>query len=794
MRECEVLVIGGGIAGASLLYHLTRLGHRDAVLVEKDELTSGSTWHAAGLCTQFNSSAACMRLLRNSIDLYASLEAETGQAVDLHRCGSVRLACTAERLDEYHHRQGLAQNLQIPFEMISAERVGELFPLLDLSGVLGAAYLPSDGYVDPTSVTHALAKGAAAHGAQILRRTRVRGIERSGHAWVVDTNAGPIRAHTVVNAAGQWASEIGRMVGVELPIVPLEHHYLITEPLSEVRALSRELPVLRDVDASFYVREEGGGLLVGPFERHTKTWGEDGIPDDFHSRLLPPDLERLETVLAGAARRIPVFGSAGIRTVLNGPDGYTPDGRCLMGPVPGCPNFHVLAGFSIFGIVFSGGAGCYAAEWISRGEPSVDLWELDLRRFPVVQAEAGALASRACDVYGHEYAIHYPEEESAAGRPLRTSPVYELLRDRGAVFGTALGWERPLWYDAPGATPTPSFRRGPEHPLVAGECRALATHAGLLDDTALAKFELSGPGAASLLERLCTTALPDTETQLISTLLCNRRGGIECALRVLRTGEDHYLLLGAAEMERRYEAWIREQVGAGPGVSLGVVSERVGVFRIAGPRASQVVGGLAESAERLAVSSWCGASFQGALLRILRVDEIANGEYEVHHPIEIQEHLYRHFVEIGQPWGLSHVGSRAYDAFRLETGAHEGRELSTHRTPFEVGWSARVDFEKGDFVGRAALLEARAKGGEERLVAMVIETDGADPVGGEPVYAGAEIVASVHRGGYGYRTQASIAWAYLAASSAEVGIELEVRILGVMRRARVVGTPLPINE
>ena len=354
--EARVVVIGGGVVGCSLLYHLTRLGWSDVLLVEKDELTSGSTWHAAGLCTQFNSSYNMMNLLRYSIELYQSLEAETGQAVDYHRCGSLRLATSRDRLDEFHHRKGVADALGVPFEIIEPERARELFPLAHFDDVVAAAYLPTDGFIDPSALTHALAKGAQAKGAEIVRHAAVTGIERDRGGWLVRTSKGDVRAEIVVNAAGQWAREIGRMVGIELPIVPIEHHYLITEPVAEVGALSRELPVLRDADASFYVRGEGGALLVGPFERGTRPWALDGIPHDFHSTLLPPDLDRLEPVLEAVARRIPTFADAGIKTIVNGPDGYTPDGHCLMGPVPGLADFHVLAGFSIFGIVFGGGA------------------------------------------------------------------------------------------------------------------------------------------------------------------------------------------------------------------------------------------------------------------------------------------------------------------------------------------------------------------------------------------------------------------------------------------------------
>jgi dimethylglycine dehydrogenase len=448
--EARVVVIGGGVGGCSLLYHLTRLGWSDVLLVEKDELTSGSTWHAAGLCTQFSPSYNLMKLLRYSLDLYESLEAETGQPVDLHRCGSLRLAGSQDRLDEFEHRKGIAEQLGVPFEIISPDRTRELFPLLDTQGILGAAHLPSDGYIDPTGVTQALAKGAVSKGARILRHAAVTAIERDRGGWRLETSKGEIRAEIVVNAAGQWARQVGRLVGVDLPIVPLEHHFLITELMDEVGALETELPVLRDTDASFYVRGEGGALLIGPFERNTRPWALDGIPEGFHSSLLPADLDRLEDVLAAAARRVPAFANAGIKTIVNGPDGYTPDGRCLMGPVPGLPDFHVLAGFSIFGIVFAGGAGKYAAEWIVDGQPGDNMWELDVRRFDEYASSTKYVAERACEVYA-------AAEDEPALRP----PALEGCRLRRSVRVGAAALVRPQWL-GPGRVlvPTRELARG----------------------------------------------------------------------------------------------------------------------------------------------------------------------------------------------------------------------------------------------------------------------------------------------------------------------------------------------
>lgn len=438
--RARVAVIGGGVAGCSVLYHLARLGCADTVLLEADELTSGSTWHAAGLCTQYHASQNVMKLLRTSVELY---DGGLGEDVGYHRCGSIRLATTPERLDDLHARSSMARALGIPIEIIGPERIAELFPIAHVDDVLAGAYLPTDGWVDPARLTHAYADGARQRGADILRHAPVRRLERARGVWTLETGAGTVVADIVVNAAGQWARQVGRLAGADLPIIPLQHHYLTTVPLPAVQALLRELPVLRDPVGSYYVRQDQGGLLVGPFERRPRSWASDGVPEDFHHQLLTPDLDQIDDVLRAVAARVPLFGEAGIRSVVNGPDGYTPDGLCLMGPVPGLRNFHVLAGFSIFGIVFSGGAGSYAAEWILDGKPGDSLWELDARRFGEYASSVTYTEIRAKEVYEREYDIHFPHEEYEAGRPLKTSPLYDRLASRGAVFGARFGWERP---------------------------------------------------------------------------------------------------------------------------------------------------------------------------------------------------------------------------------------------------------------------------------------------------------------------------------------------------------------
>jgi dimethylglycine dehydrogenase len=793
--EARVVIIGGGIAGCSLLYHLAKRGWSDVVLVEADELTSGSTWHAAGLCTQFNSSLNLMGLLKYSIELYQTLEEETGQAVDYHRCGSLRIAATQDRVDEFHHRKGIADALGVPFNIITPDEASKLFPLADFGDALAVAHLPSDGYVDPTGLTNAFAKGARASGAEINRRTSVEAIERDGSGWIVKTNNGDIRADVVVNAAGQWSRQVGRMVGVEHPIVPLEHHYLITVPIAEVGKLSSELPVLRDPDASFYIREEGGALLVGPFERETVPWAVDGIPDNFHSNLLEPNLERLLDVLHDVAKRVPVFENAGIKSIVNGPDGYTPDGLCLMGPVPGVPNFHVLAGFSIFGIVFGGGAGKYAAEWIIDGQPSDNMWELDARRFDDYAASTDFVVARACEVYKREYAIHFPEEELDAARPLKTSPLYDRLLAKGAVFGARFAWERPLWYAKTGeAKDEYSFHRANWHSAVGDECRAVRSSLGVLDQSSFAKYELAGPGARALLDRLCANRLPKLIGRMCLTQMCTPQGGIECDVTVTKLAEDHYYVVSAAATELHDYDWIARHVPDDGSVTLTNTSSSVGVLTLAGPRSRDLLQALTvcDCSNKAFRFFRCKSIRIGmAPIRVLRLSFVGELGYELHMPMEYQRYVYDLVMKEGAQYDIVDWGYRALESMRLEKAYRLwGTDMSADWTPLEAGMDRFVDFDKGDFIGRDALVAQKEKGVERSLTCMVVDANDADAHGFEPVLCGDELIAYVASGGYGHTMEKSIAFSYIPVKYSIPDTELSIDILGERRQATVVEGPL----
>jgi dimethylglycine dehydrogenase len=792
-RRAKVVAVGGGVAGCSLAYHLARLGCPDVVLLERDELTSGSTWHAAGLCTQFNQSYNLMALLRRSVEMYQELGDETGQAVDYHRCGSVRIATCEDRLHQFHHVAGIAANVGVPFEIVPPERALELFPLMDPTSLLAAAYLPTDGHVDPSGLTHAFARGASALGVEIVRHSPVTGIVRNGPTLVVSTPTGEIEADVVVNAAGQWANEVAAMLGHRLPLVSMEHQYVVTEPIAEVTARETELPVFRDPDSSFYCRQEHGGLLLGPFERNPKPWALDGVPEGFSSRLLPPDLDQISESLVAAGRRIPLFEDAGIRTVVNGPDAYTPDGRCLMGFVPGARNVFVLAGFSIFGIVFGGGAGAYAAEWIVDGQPSDNMWELDVRRFGHYANATPYLVARASEVFEDEYKIHYPEEERPAGRPLKTDPLYDRLLAKGAVMGVRFGWERPLWFARPGeeARDDYSFRRGNWFDAVGQECRAVRAGVGVLDQTSFAKFMVSGPGAQGFLDGLCANRLPSEPGRIALTQMLTPRGGIECDLTVSLLKPERFYVVSAAATETHDLAWIERHDPGDGSVQIDDVTADHGVLTLAGPRSRELLERLSRddlSREAFPFFRARHIDVGGLDVMALRVSYVGELGYELHHPLELQRELYDKLWQAGAELALVDFGYRALESLRLEKGYRLwGADMSADYSPLEAGLERFVAFDKGDFVGRAAL---SAREPRIRLATLVVDADGADAHGYEPVYAGGKLATYVMAGGYGHTVGRSIALAYLPIAYSAEGTELELDILGERRHAVVAADAL----
>jgi dimethylglycine dehydrogenase len=798
--RARVVIIGGGIGGCSLAFHLAGLGWTDVVLLEKGELTSGSTWHAAGLCTQFNSSRNNTLLQMYSLELYKSLERRTGQAVDFHEVGSIRLASTPERMDEYERARSRALGVGLEVEILSPGEIGERWPIIDTDGLLGGLWIASDGYVDPSSVANAMAAGARDKGITIERRTLVTSLRPNDDGWTVETDRGAIDCEFLVNAAGMWAPRIGRMAGAELPIAPLEHHMIVTGAVPALADLPAEIPVIRDPDLSFYVRQEADGMIVGPFEEHTKAWSiDEGVPWDFEGRLLEPDLERIQEVLVRAGDRIDAVARAGIQRIVNGPDGYTPDGRCLMGWTPGVRNLFQLCGFSIFGIVTGGGAGRFAAEWIVEGQPSIDMWELDVSRFGTWASERSFLEPRTLDVYGYEYGIAFPHEERPAGRPQTTDPLHDVLLGRGAVMGLKFGWERPLWFAPQGVAREDhslTFRTPDWVQHVATECRAVRSRVGILDQTSFAKYEVGGPGARALLDRLCANRVSDEIGKIVVTQMLTPRGGIECDLTVTRLDEDRYYVVGAAATRAHDLRWIARNAPRDGSVTLDDVTRSRGVLTLAGPRSRDVLSTVTGNDVSNEAFPWMSARnirIGGVDVYAMRISYLGELGWELHHPIENLVDLYGALIAAGEDHGIVDFGYRALDSMRMEKAYRLwGADISADFTPLEAGLDMFVKPDDRDFIGRDALARQRDDGLERSLACLTVGCDDAIPLGDEAIRpaGGGDVVGYVSAAERGHVVDEVIALAYLPVALAGPGTALEVDVLGRWCHATVVRAPL----
>ena len=793
----RVIVIGGGIAGCSLLYHLTKLGWRDVVLVEKNSLTSGSTWHAAGLCTMLSNSMRLMKLLKYSIDLYKGLEQETGQHVGFKQVGSLRLATNQDYEDWYHRARGIAHSLGIPFEIISASDAVKLSPLIREDGIICAAHMPDDGYIDPSSATQAFAKGAKQQGAEIYVNTRVEAInlQPSGE-WEVITDQGSIKGDYVVNAAGQWAREVGKLVGVELPIVPLEHQYVIMSGKEAAAPEITEFPVTRDPERSFYLRKEGDGILAGFFEPDAKPWSFEGIPPNFNQQLLNPDFKQIEEAFSSAIERVPLLETLGIANIINGPDGYTPDGKCIMGEVPGLRNFHVLAGFSCFGIVFGGGAGRYAAEWIVHGQPSEDMWELDVKRFGHYASEKPYLIDKACETYENEYAIPYPHEERFAGRPVKTSFIYDHLQKQGAVYGARFGWERPLWFAPKGVDPSEkyTFRHPGWFNYVGDECRAVREGVGLLDQTSFGKILVSGPGSAALLERICGNRIPSRIGIITVTQMLNDQGGIEADVTITRLEDDVFLVITAAATTSHDLGWIMRFITNDSNVTVRDITSMYGCLTLSGPNSREVLQLACDedvSNDAFPFMTMKKLHIGYAPVISLRISYIGELGWELYHPIESQRNIYEVITRIRNDFSLIHYGYRALDSLRLEKGYRLwGVDMTGQDTPLEAGLDQFVNLEKGDFIGRDALLRQKENGITRSLACLTVDDGKVVPYGWESVLHKDRLLGYVTSGEFGHCVNKSIFLAYLPIEYCEPGTKLEVEVLGERHSATVADTPI----
>ncbi len=796
--EAKVVIIGGGVGGTSIAYHLAHMGCQDVVLVDRSELTSGSTFHSAGLVGQLRASVSLTRMLMHSVDVYRRLEQETGVDPGWREVGSLRLASTPERMEELNRQAGWAKTFGLPLELISPQEAYQLFPLMNTANVLGAAYLPSDGYVDPSNLAYALAKGARNLGVDIYTHTRVVGIDVSnGHVRGVRTDRGDIKADVVVNAGGIYAREIGALAGVVVPIIPMEHQYMITTPLQEVdAAVMARIPTMRDPDNLVYFRSWGHGLVMGGYERTPAPWGLYGIAPDFNSQLLSPDGDRFTAIMEGAVLRVPLMERAGIQSFINGPEAFTPDGEFILGEslVRG---FFVAAGFCAHGIAGAGGVGQMMAEWIVEGEPSLDLWKMDIRRFGPQYRSLDLALARTREVYSRYYDIRYPHEENESARPLRVSPVYHQLEKLGATFGEKANWERVNWFDnndtgdereRPGgwAGQVWSSAIGVEH-------RATRTAVALFDETSFSKFEVAGPGSAALLQRLCDNDVDRPVGTVVYTQMLNRRGGIECDLTITRLAQDRFRLITGTAFGSHDLGWVQKHMPGDGSVTIRDVTGDLACLALWGPRAREVLSGLTRddiantSFPYMTAREISVADVTCLAARVTFVGELG---WEFYCSSEYANRLWDVLYAAGQPLGLVAGGYRAIDSLRLEKGYRVwGSDITPETSPLEAGLGFCVKLSKPDFIGRDALVRAKAEGVTRRLRCLALERPEFIAEGGEPVFDHGRVTGRVTSGGYGYTAQKSIAYAYLP-SEMVPGDRVQVEVDGERVHAVIVRDPL----
>src|SRR5262245_61930343 len=763
LDRAEIVIIGGGIIGCSIAYHLTRMGKPDVLLLEKSGLTHGATWHAAGLVGQLRSSRNLTRMLQRSVALYDRLESETGQATDWKKVGSLRLASSPDRLLEIKRAATMAKSFGLDMSIISAKEAQDLCPILNVDDVLAAAYLPSDGYVDPASVTQALAKGARMKGARIRQGIHVTGFERSSpRVTSVLTDQGAIACEMIVNAAGMWARELGLMMGVRVPSIAVEHQYLITDPIPD---LPKAMPTFRDPDLRVYYKPEVRGIVIGGWEEGTPTFGEDGIPPEFGQQLLEGNFERFQGLAEAAFKRTPIVEKVGVRQLINGPIPFSADGEFVMGKAPELDNAFICAGFT-YGIAGGGGAGEMMAEWIVSGKPSLNLWPLDIRRFSFHHATKRFVYPRAVDLYGKYYAVGYPRTEHHSARGIRRSPLYETLGKRGAVYGSRGGWERPNWFAPPGADATdrPSFERPNWFEHVGAEHRAVRERVALIDQTSFSKFELSGPGATAALQRLAAADIDKPIGSVIYTQLCNERGGIECDLTLSRLDDNHFYIVTGSAFGTHDLHWIRSHLPVDGGAVIRDVTSARAVINLCGPLARQVLEKVAEEDVSNAALPFarCKQNTLGAApVLAIRIGYVGELGWELHIPTEYAAHVYECLLEAGQPFEIANVGYRAIDTLRMEKGyLYWSSDITPDYTPFEAGLGFRVALDKGDFIGRDALMRVRREGPARRLCTFTLE-EWAPVVGGECILRHGKVLGVTTSANFGHTIKKPIAYGYI---------------------------------
>jgi dimethylglycine dehydrogenase len=796
-EHTRVVIIGGGVVGVSSLYHLAKAGWKDCVLLEQNELTSGSTWHAAGNCPTFSTSWGLLKLQKHSAELYSRLGDEVGYPINYHVVGAIRLAHTRERMDEFKHVRSMARANGMEYEVLAPGEIRASHPLVTLDDLEGALWDPYDGDIDPAQLTQALAKGARDLGATIRRFTQVKALAQlSGRRWRVTTNnSDDIVADVVVNAAGYRAAEIMAMIGRTLPLVTMSHQYLVTEDVPEVVAQAERLPLLRDPDVSYYLRQERSGFILGPYEwRATPMW-VDQIPEDFSFKLWNDDLERLETYIEAAMARVPPLASAGVRRVVNGPIPYSPDGNPYIGPEHGLRNFFHANTFS-FGITQAGGAGKALAEWVIHGGPEWDLWSLDRRRY-TAYADLAYTRAKAVEVYQNEYASAYPNEEREAGRPLNTSSLYARLKANGAHFGARGGWERAVYFD-PDRTikeQTLSFRRERSwRKAVEAEVRAVRECVGVLDLPGFTKFEVSGAGAEVFLDRLTCSRLPQ-QGRISLAYVLTEQGRILSEFTVTRTAFDAFYLVAATTAEWHDLDVLQSRLTSDSSVRIVNRSDAIGTLVVAGPRSRELLSRVTHADLSNAAFPWLAArtiDILGSATLVLRVNYVGELGWELHAPMEQLPGIYDALAAAGPSYGLRDFGLYAMDSLRLDK-CYRGwkTDIETGYSPYEASLDRFVSLQKPGFVGREALVREAERGPAQRFVPLTLDEDGdADAPSCAPVLLRGENVGLVTSGGWSFTLNKSVALAYVRSDLATLGTKLEIEIFGERRIATVGRGPL----
>lgn len=789
--HARIVVIGGGIIGCSTAYHLARDHRAEVLLLEQGRLTSGSTWHAAGLVGQLRSSASITRLLKYSVELYKRLDAETGLATGWKMTGCLRLATTPDRWIEFRRLATTAKSFGMEMHLISPEEVKRMWPLMDVSDLIGASWLPTDGQANPSDIAQSLAKGARMHGAQILEGVRVTGFRKAGGRIThVETTQGSVACEAVVNCAGMWARQVGAMAGVLVPLQPVKHQYIVTE---RIEGLPPDAPTLRDPDRRIYFKEEVGGLVMGGYEPDPQPWTLGDVPADWEFRLFDDDWDHFEQHMTQAVARIPALERAGVKQMINGPESFTPDGNFILGRAPEVGNFYVGAGFNAFGIASGGGAGWALAEWVMRGEAPMDLWTVDIRRFSALHADRDWVCARTLEAYGKHYSIAFPHEEYESGRPRIVSPLYERLKARRAVFGSKLGWERPNWFAPEGMEPRdiPSMGRANWFGPVGEEHAHVRSAVGIFDQSSFAKYEVTGRDAAAALDFVCAGDLSRPPGRLVYTQLLNSRGGIECDLTVARLAEDRFYIVTGTGFRTHDRAWIEEHLPAGD-VALRDVTEEWGTLSLMGPRARAVLAKVTPADVSNAAFPFGHVReipIAGATVRALRVTYVGELGWELHVPLPALGEVFDALMAAGEDERIRPVGYRALESLRLEKGYRAwAADITPNDTPFEAGLGWAVKLRSGrPFLGREALEAAAGRPLAKRLAGFTVEDPEAVLLGRETILRDGEPVGYLTSGGYGYTIGKGIGYGYVRN---EAGVD-EAFLLGGRYELVVAGDIVP---